>query len=261
MGRDAAPEPETAIDLDGLDREALLGRVGELEWVHAIDLGGGVTTPGRWGPPPEFLLRAFDDIDFRGKTVLDIGCWDGLWSFEAERRGAAVVYATDYVRHRHHGEQPTFELARRLLGSRARHVPDLSVYDVERLGVRDFDVVLFCGVYYHLKHPLLALSRLRRVTREGGLILVEGETTPSAENGAAFYYHEAYKDDASNWWVPTIRTLREWVQCSFFRVRSEHAPAGPAPTRHALVAEAVRGEDPNYAYPDEDLGEFDLNQY
>ncbi len=251
-----------ADELAGVeDREALLRLVPGFAWVHTIDLGDGVFTPGRWGPPPEFLVRAFDAIDFRGKKVLDIGCWDGLWSFEAERRGAAEVVATDYVVHRHHREQPTFRLAGKLLGSRARYVPDLSVYDVERLGLRDFDVVLFCGVYYHLKHPLLALGRLRKVLREGGLILVEGETIPSAENTAAFYYHEEYKRDVSNWWVPTIRTLREWVQCSFFRVRSEFAPDGPAPSRHAIVAEAVRAADPNYAFPDEELAEFDLNDY
>lgn len=243
------------------DREALLRRIPTLEWIHTINLGGGVFTPGRWGPPPEFLVRAFDAIDFGGKRVLDIGCWDGLWSFEAERRGAAEVVATDYVRHRQNRDQPTFRLAHQILGSRVRYEPDLSVYDVERLGIRDFDIVIFCGVYYHLKHPLLALGRLRRVLREGGLILVEGETIPSSENTAAFYYHEEYKQDVSNWWIPSIRTLREWVQCSYFRVHSEFAPDVPGPTRHAIVAEAVRAADRNYAFPDEELAEFDLNVY
>src|SRR3954467_981696 len=124
----------------------LLERVQALSWVHAIDLGNGIVTPGMWGLPSATIMRAFNTIDFRGKKVLDIGCWDGLWSFEAERRGAAEVWATDLVAHRHGDGQATFRLAHALLGSRARYVPDLSVYDVARLGVRDFDVVLFCGV-------------------------------------------------------------------------------------------------------------------
>lgn len=242
-------------------RAELLSLVPRFQWVHTIDLGDGVRTPGRWGEPPGFLGRAFDEIDFRGKKVLDIGCWDGLWSFEAERRGAAEVVATDFVPQRTHQGQPTFRLAHAILKSKARYVPDLSVYEVGRLGVRDFDVVLFCGVYYHLKHPLLALGRLRQVMREGALILVEGETIPSDRGSADFYYHEVYKDDVSNWWIPTIRCLREWVGCSFFRIRAESSPDTPPRTRHALIAEAVRVADPNYAFPDPELAEFDLNTY
>lgn len=248
---------------DDLDREALLRQVPDYDWVHSIDLGGGVLTPGRWGPPPRFLVDALDAIDFRGKSVLDIGCWDGLWSFEAERRGAAEVFATDLVPHRNHPEQPTFRLAHRLLGSKVRYFPDVSVYDVGRLGRRDFDIVLFFGVYYHLKHPLLALARLRQVLREGGRIVVEGEVLPSSENVARFHYHEAYKDDVSNWWVPSVRCLREWVECSFFRIEGESSPVpwGGTNTRHAITGVAVCREDANYAYPDDELADSDRNTY
>ncbi|MBX6313533.1 MAG: DUF1698 domain-containing protein [Isosphaeraceae bacterium] len=249
------------MDCEGIEsRAALLELVPKYRWVHSIDLGDGVRTPGAWGAPPDWILRAFDDIDFRGKTVLDIGCWDGLWSFEAERRGAAAVYATDDLRQRNI-RHPTFSLARKLLGSQVHYRPDVSVYEVHRLAEKPFDIVLFLGVYYHLKHPLLALSRLRQITREGGLILVEGETISSDRNYAAFYYHEHYKDDCSNWWVPTVRCLREWVQCSFFQIRNEYTPAIGPKTRHAILAEAVRGVDPNYAYPDDELSAFCLNSF
>lgn len=242
----------------GQSREELIPKVQELEWVHTIDLGNGVQTPGRWGPAPRFLVDALDSVDFQGKTVLDIGCWDGLWSFEAERRGAAEVIATDLVRHRNHPEQPTFELAHAILGSHVRYEPNVSVYDVARLGRTDFDIVLFFGVYYHLKHPLLALSRLRQVLREGGRLLIEGEVVPTHENVARFFYQEAYKNDVSNWWVPSIRCLREWVECSAFRIERESTPiswGGPA-DRHAITAVAIRGHDPLYAYPDEELAAF-----
>src|SRR5436309_7967242 len=132
-------------------RDALIAEMNRLNWVHRIDLGHGLVTPGRWGAHNPRIMQALDAIDFRGKKVLDIGCWDGLFSFEAEKRGAAEVYATDLVTHRHIREtieQPTFRFAHDALKSRARYFPDVSVYDVERLGAHDFDVVIYAGVYY-----------------------------------------------------------------------------------------------------------------
>ena len=157
-------------------------------WMHTIDLGGGVVTPGAWTPEDQAgTLGALEQIDFRGKKVLDVGCLDGLWSFEAERRGAAEVYATDLVSQVTPNREPYFRLAHELLGSRARYVPDLSVFDVARLGVRDFDVVLYLGVYYHLRDPLLSFARLRQVMRTGAVLLVEGQVidAPEASPGSS----------------------------------------------------------------------------
>ena len=72
----------------------LVDQVNELQWWHTIDLGNGVVTPGKY-PPSGLNLKAFDQIDFTGKRVLDIGCWDGYWSFYAERGQAHRVLATD----------------------------------------------------------------------------------------------------------------------------------------------------------------------
>jgi tRNA (mo5U34)-methyltransferase len=253
-------------------------QVRALPWTHTIELGGGIVTPGRW--PPSLLVRkALEGIDFRGKKVLDIGCWDGLWSFEAERRGAAKVYATDYVAHRPLRESETFSLAHRVLGSRARYEPNVSVYDMERLGVNDFDVVLFLGVYYHLKDPLLALARLRRVMRPGAILVVEGEVIDDDRaRYARFYYHQRYRGDESNWWIPTIACLREWVECSCFEIDTLHnavrdpltgrksealkklitrqiRPRGGR-SRCVLTARALCREDPNYSFLDEHLAAF-----
>lgn len=263
--------------MDG--NKALLAEVHSLDWVHTIDLGHGVTTPGAW-PVSPLIRRAFDAIDFRGKKVLDVGCWDGLWSFEAERRGAAEVFATDDVSQRPHREQPTFALARHVLESRVRYDPDLSVYHVGRLGVRDFDVVLFCGVYYHLKDPLLALARLRQVMKDGAVLVVEGEVIHDARASyARFFYRAPYRGDRSTWWVPTVACLREWVECSYFNVEATWNVAEdslrptradrlrklakkmlrrrPTFSRCLMLARAARGPDPNYPYPDEELREYD----
>jgi tRNA (mo5U34)-methyltransferase len=268
-------------------RDELLKEVGKHEWLFTQNLGGGVVTPGRFGPPNSQIMEAFNQIDFRGKKVLDIGCWEGQWTFEAERRGAASVMATDYLasdpraRRNDQGinELPTFRLAHAILGSRAEYRPDLSVYDVTRLGQRDFDVVVFCGVYYHLKNPLLALSRLRQVTREGGTVIVEGPVIAGPpEAFARYYYHDILSQDCSNWWAPTLSCLLEWIECSYFEVvrvskpnaqevrpiAARDARGTPVATgrketivRHTVIARAVTRRDPHYLLADEDLQEFD----
>ncbi len=189
-------------------------------WFHTIDLGDGHLTPGPQHAQVDHIRRAFLDVDFTGKKVLDIGCWDGLWSFEAEKRGAAEVYSTDLISQRDE-DVTNYQLAHAILNSRARYFPSVSVYDVHQLGATDFDVVIYMGVFYHIKDPLLALARLRQVTKVGGLIIVEGEVIKSDDCFAKFYYHEDYAQSASNWWVPSIPCLRQWVECSSFRIEGE----------------------------------------
>jgi len=269
------------------ERDAILERVNALNWVHAIDLGDGIITPAKcdWQAQKRLITRAFDCTAFQDKKVLDIGCWDGLWSFEAERRGAREVYATDYISQRHSRQERTFEVARDALGSKARYFPHVSVFDIAQLGVKDFDIVLFCGVFYHLRDPLLALARLRQVMKDGATLIVEGDAIYNRDDvSARFFYHQWHNRDASNWWVPTIPCLHQWLEASFFsdvvEIRDElPAPAGfagrakaalrralgrpqaPTITRIAMTAKAVRRADPNYFYPDDDLRAFDLNVY
>jgi tRNA (mo5U34)-methyltransferase len=247
--------------------------VSQLKWFHQIDLGNGLITPGNH-PPSQVILRSFDTLDFRGKRVLDVGCWDGLWSFEAERRGAASVQATDDVSQRWGSGAPTLHTAREILQSKIEYQPDVSVYDLPaRFSPRRFDIVIFTGVYYHLKNPLLALARLRQVLETGGHLIIEGDIIANRRRSyAAFWYREWWNRDRSNWWVPTIRCLHEWVECSRFIVRHEFlSPSRPGlrgildraraavrfgglPGRRlAMVAEATAVQDPNYLYPDADL--------
>ena len=96
--------------------------------------------------------------DLTGKRVLDIGPWDGFFTFEMERRGADVT-AIDYV------DLDTFRELHRAMGSRARY-ERLDVYELDPRRFGTFDIVLCLGVLYHLKHPLLGLERICSVTRE-----------------------------------------------------------------------------------------------
>ncbi len=264
--------------------EALRASVEQLNWVHQIDLGNGIVTPGRW-PPHPLILKAFETIDFRGKRVLDIGCWDGLWSFEAERRGAAQVVAIDDISQRSYTEQPTFRLAHQALRSSVEYHPDLSVFDLPtRLPEQFFDVILFCGVYYHLKDPLLALARIRRMAADHAVLVIEGDVIDDVKRSfATFSYRSHHLNDPSNWWVPSIACLREWVECSFFEILHEFSSVdrstdGPLTDlkrrikrfldrdshrigRHVLTGKAVCRVDPNYVFADRDLAAFDLNRY
>jgi tRNA (mo5U34)-methyltransferase len=294
---------ETAASRGAQSRAELLAQVDRHTWLYTVDLGEGVQTRGLFGPPHTHIRDALDQIEVCNKKVLDVGCWEGHWSFEVERRGAAAVYATDYlvgdpraeVFERGLKELPTFRLAHEILGSKVSYHPDVSVYHITELGVTDFDVVLFCGVYYHLKHPLLALAKLRQVMKDDGIIIVEGAVVEGPQEASArFYYSELLGDDASNWWVPTLPCLRQWIECSFFEPISEHGPAyqssraislfpGREPgfgstaanaldatnrqgsteiiARYGITARAVRRRDSKYVFPDEDLVQYNLNDY
>jgi tRNA (mo5U34)-methyltransferase len=246
-------------DLRLFPRAKLIELARKQEWVHAIDLGDGYTTPGRWGTGNPNILEVFDQIDFQGKKVLDIGCWDGLHSFLAEERGAAEVYSTDLIDQRDFVQCPTYQIAHAALNSNAEYFPDVSVYDVSRLGVKDFDIALYTGIYYHLKDPLQALACLRQVMKDGGVIVIEGAVLPDSGCFARFYYRDAYLGDRSNWWIPTVECLQQWVECSFFRiVRQLDTIVLGESTRCTLMAEAVRGPDPLYIRPPEGLEHFQL---
>ena len=156
-----------------------------LRWYHTIDLGQGVVTKGVDDTALR-LARIDLPVSLGGQTVLDIGAWDGFFSFEAERRGAARVVASDYFSWHGAGwgSKAGFELARETFGSKVEDL-DIDVMDLSPERVGQFDVVFFLGVFYHLRHPLLALERIASVTRQ--LLIVErfeyarGPSTPDVD--------------------------------------------------------------------------------
>lgn len=139
--------------------------------------------------------------DLRGKRVLDIGAWDGWFSFEMERRGADVV-AVDCV------QLDTFLEVHRRLNSRVQYL-DLDLFELTRDNVGTFDIVLFLGVLYHLKHPLLGLERVCSLTR--GLAIVESFVAdvngPSGMPAMEFYEADELGGQLDNWWGPTTDCL------------------------------------------------------
>src|SRR5215210_3723040 len=135
-------------------------------WFHNIELIGGVwTAPNHFlGDYPAVKWRSFADAiprDLTGKSVLDIGCNGGFYSIEMKRRGAERVLGVDC-------DDEYLAQARFAAGVMGLDIEfrKLSVYDVGALAEK-FEVVLFMGVLYHLRHPLLALDLIRRnVTKD-----------------------------------------------------------------------------------------------
>lgn len=191
---DAPPPLPAGVEL----REQISG----IRWFHSIELAPGITTPAADATRDRLdLLRL--PADLSGKTVLDVGAWDGFFSFEVERRGAARVLAADYFAW--HGDnwsdKAGFELARRALGSRVEDV-DIDVMDLSPERVGTFDLVLFLGVLYHLRHPLLALERIASVTAEQLILETHVDLTWVRRPAMVFYPGHELAWDPTNWWGP-----------------------------------------------------------
>jgi tRNA (mo5U34)-methyltransferase len=202
-----------------MSNAALQARIDALRWYHTIDLGHGVVTRGADNTPLRLSSLRLP-ADLTGLSVLDIGAWDGFFSFEAERRGAARVVASDH--YSWHGlgwgtgqGKAGFQLAREVLGSRVEDV-DVDVMDLapERLG--RFDVVLFLGVLYHLPNPLLALERVAAVA--ANLLIMETvvDMVGFGRPAAAFYPGRELNGDPTNWWGPNAAAVHGMLRAVGF---------------------------------------------
>jgi len=240
-----------APSTEKLSAEAIRRRVDAVPfWFHSIDVGQGVTTPGK--KTVEALRDELQSLrlpDMKGKTVLDIGAFDGFYSFEAERHGASAVTALDHYvwsmdleahdRHwqesRERGEVPRayhempywkpselpgkrgFDTAHELRGSRVRPiVADFMEGDRGAFGT--FDVVLYLGVLYHMENPLEALKRVAAVTREVAVIETQAMAVPGLGDRALCQFFESNElnYDVSNWWAPNGRALEGMCRAAGF---------------------------------------------
>jgi len=185
----------------------LASKADAIRWYHSIDLGGGLVTKGVDDSPVR-LARLDLPPSLAGLTVLDIGAWDGFFSFEAERRGASRVVAADYFSWHGGGwgSKAGFELARAALGSRVEDV-DIDVMDLTPERVGQFDVVFFLGVLYHLRHPLLALERIASVTRTLLVLETVVDMVGIGRPAMAFYPGRELNNDPTNWWAPNLPAL------------------------------------------------------
>ena len=225
--------------------EMIIKEIAKHVWHHQIPLGYGIITHGIWDTPKDFKRMCFPD-SLNNLTVLDIGAWDGYYSFKSEELGAKYVLATDWEvwngkRHGLPDEPPqkdTFDLAKRVLRST---VDDkiVNVYDMTPIVTGVFNVVLFLGVFYHLWHPMLALERIAALNSD--VIILESTFRYSPEGQPILYFiADRYDNDPTVWYIPTIACLCDMLRAVGYK-KTEIMPSFDVPGR--VVIHGFKDED------------------
>jgi tRNA (mo5U34)-methyltransferase len=197
-------------------------------WYHQIEIRPGIVTPGINDSRGMLEhLRIPERCD--GLRALDIGVRDGFFAFELERRGAEVM-AIDYLE----ASETGFPVAKELLGSSVEYRVD-NVYRLTPELHGEFDLVLFLGVLYHLRDPLLALDHVWDVCREGGRVILETQLLDEAflqPDGSfarldaglresalmQFYPGDSLRGDPTNYWAPNLACMRGLLETAGFDV-------------------------------------------
>lgn len=222
------------MDADHPDLAAhLAAGAAAVQWFHSIDLGGFVTP----GIKAHEILKAEAETVFSypvaGRSFLDVGAWDGYFSFEAERRGAARVLATDHFcwGGAGWGTKAGFDFARAALGSRIE-ARELDLFDITPDAVGMFDVVLLSGVLYHVTDPLAVLRQVAKVAT--GCVVVETVlgAMENPEPAMSFLHAAGYNNDPTNFWAPNPACVAAMMTAAGFRrvMFAEH-PMVPLSTR------------------------------
>jgi tRNA (mo5U34)-methyltransferase len=219
-----------------MNRDRIARQVEQLgPWFHNMDLGGVQTAPRHFlGDYPRIKFDRFAHVipqDLRGKTVLDIGCNGGFYSIEMKRRGAERVLGID--------SDPAYLAQARFAASVMGADIELRLLDVYDVGTlrEKFDVVLFLGVLYHLRHPLLALDLLREhVVKDvllfqsmlrGSREIMKADEDYGFEERAPFdnpgfprlhFIERKYSNDPTNWWVPNRACVEAMLRSAGFRI-------------------------------------------
>jgi tRNA (mo5U34)-methyltransferase len=221
---------------ESLSREEIERRARSLgQWFHNLDLHGVRTAPEHFlGDYPAIKWRCFADAlprDLSGRSVLDIGCNAGFYSIEMKRRNARRVVGIDH-------DERYLAQARFAADTLEMDIEfrKLEVYDVAQLDER-FDVVLFLGVLYHLRHPLLALDLIHQhVARDLLVFQTLQRGSPDVDvvhddydfseraifEGAGYprlhFVEHAYAGDETNWWIPNRACSEAMLRSAGFAV-------------------------------------------
>jgi tRNA (mo5U34)-methyltransferase len=212
-------------------------------WRHRIDLGDREFTPGTKDASHWHALGLPEDLS--GQSVLDVGAFDGLIAFEAERRGAERVLATDIWPEPDDDDRPNslemgdtgIELARAYLDSDVER-ETVSVYDITPETVGTFDVVVFSGVITELKNPFGALERVVSVTED--LVVVETVTTRAIAGTPGMVFSPDAAPEAPGLWTPSVEGLRAMLSSAGCKTVEMHnrpveSRETPVPTPEAAV--------------------------
>jgi tRNA (mo5U34)-methyltransferase len=253
---------ESTTAHEALSPDTIAKRIAELgDWFHNMTLAGHKTAPHHFlGDYPAVKWRQFSGAlpqDHRGRTVLDVGCNGGFYSIEMKKRGADRVVGIDWDERYLNQARFAAEISGVDIEFRR-----LSVYDVATLRER-FDVVLFMGVLYHLRHPLLALDVLHEhVTRDLFVFqsMLRGSSDvedvapdyPFAETDIferpgypkLHFVETKYSGDRTNWWLPNRAAAEAMLRSAGYTIVA-HPEAEVFICRHAAVPDA----EPRAVYP------------
>lgn len=206
-------------------------------WFHNIEVQGVPTAPDHFlGDYPSFKWQGFKEVvpeDLAGRSVLDVGCNAGFYSFEMKKRNAGRVLGIDADPH--YLRQARFVAEQTGLDVEFRQ---MSVYDVGKLGEK-FDLVLFMGVLYHLRHPLLALDLLyehvvanqmlfqclqrgdeRLPELQENYDFSEWSLFDRADYPKLFFVEERYASDPTNWFIPNRAAMEAMLRSSGFSIEA-----------------------------------------
>jgi SAM-dependent methyltransferase len=198
-------------------------KMADYVFYHTIRLTDNLTTAG-WKPAQmlqQFICRCIRSVDVRGKRVLDIGCRDGLMSFEAERAGAAEVIAIDSDM-----SKAAVEFVAPALKSKVRF-QQMNLLDLRPDTFGLFDIVIFPGVLYHLRYPFWALRLVRDLLKPGSLLILETAIRIDDNQHALLYCPIGAESD----YEPT--------SCTFFNRK------GMLDTLHSLGLETAKTDSHN----------------
>lgn len=195
-------EPGLAPALPMTDLDALRERVNSRRWFHRIDLGNGIVTPGVDNSQEKLTHVRMPD-DLTGWSVIDVGAYDGFFSFEAERRGAARVLAADSFCWNlgGMGTKEGFDIAHQTLNSRVE-ARMIAVEELSPGTVGTFDLVLFLGVLYHSQDPLRYLRNVRSICRRQLILETHVDAQDYPRPAMVFYPGDTLNGDPSNYWGP-----------------------------------------------------------
>jgi len=208
----------------------LQDKINQLNWFHSIDFGDGILSPGK-GTLAALSAQAaiYFPESLTGKTILDIGCWDGFYSLAAARQNAARVLATDHFAWSPEGwgDRRAFDLVQKEVA------PDIEVLDimvedlsVDRVG--NFDIVLFSGVFYHLRHPFLILESVARLANETFIVETVLDALSEVRPAMIFYPGTELGGDKTNWWGPNRPCVEAMLRdVGFGRVDFDPHPTIP----------------------------------
>jgi tRNA (mo5U34)-methyltransferase len=206
-------------------------------WFQNIEINGIRTAPDHFlGDYPAFKWRGFQSVvpqDLEGRSVLDVGCNAGFYAFEMKKRNAGRVLGIDADPH--YLKQARFVAEQTGLDVEFQQ---MSVYDVEKIGEK-FDLVIFMGVLYHLRHPLLALDLLHEHVVGDQMLfqcLQRGdERIPELQENydfsewaifdqpdypKLFFVEERYASDPTNWFIPNTAAMKAMLRSSGFMIEA-----------------------------------------